>query len=156
MDTLDFAEDDNVDNEMDLTNRVGAWLTADGCFFRVWAPNAIGVTVLLQDGPTWNDAAAFARHALTNANGYWSATVPGVKAGRLYRFEIKQPDGGLLQRLDAAGRGVISSDLTRDDPSSHNASIVLGADPYPWYALRDAAVRGLHRLPVPHRHICRI
>jgi 1,4-alpha-glucan branching enzyme len=117
---------------MDLKDRIGAWLTRDGCFFRVWAPNAVQVTVLLQAGPTWNVTAASARHALTNAGGYWSATVPGVRGGQLYRFEIKKPDGGLLPRLDAAGRGVISSDLTRDDPSSHNASLVLGADPFPW------------------------
>ena len=116
---------------MDLKDRIGAWLTPDGCFFRVWAPNALQVTVLLQAGTTWNIAAASARHALTNVGGYWSATVPGVQAGQLYRFEIKGPDGGLLQRLDAAARAVVSSDLTRDDPSSHNASIVLGADPFP-------------------------
>ena len=114
--------------EMDLKDRIGAWLTPDGCFFRVWAPNADKVTVLLQAGANWNAAAAPARHALTNVSGYWSATVPGVHAGQLYRFEIKKPDGALLQRLDAAARAVISSDLTRDDPNSHNASVVLGAD----------------------------
>src|SRR6516164_3661821 len=113
---------------MDLTDRIGAWLAPAGCYFRVWAPIAAQVSVLLQVGPNWNTAAASARHALTNAGGYWSATVPGVQAGQLYRFEIMKPDGGLLQRLDAAGRAVISSDLTRDDPSSHNASIVLGAE----------------------------
>src|SRR6202011_736969 len=117
---------------MDLKDRIGAWLTPDGCFFRVWAPNAVQVTVLLQAGPNWNVTAASARHALTNAGGYWSATVPGVQAGQLYRFEIKKPDGALLQRLDAAARAFISSALTRDDPSSHNASIVLGTDPFPW------------------------
>ena len=66
---------------MDLTERIGAWLTPVGCFFRVWTPNAVGVTVLLQDGPNWNVNVASARHALTNTGGYWSATVPGVAGG---------------------------------------------------------------------------
>jgi 1,4-alpha-glucan branching enzyme len=72
---------------MDLNDRIGAWLTPEGCFFRVWAPTAVQVTVLLQAGPNWNVTAGTARHALTNAGGYWSGTVPGVQAGRLYRFE---------------------------------------------------------------------
>ena len=55
---------------MDLQNRIGAWLTPDGCFFRVWAPNAVQVIVLLQAGPNWNVTAAFARHALTNTGGW--------------------------------------------------------------------------------------
>ena len=117
---------------MDLKDRIGAWLTTGGCFFRVWAPNAAQVNVILQSGTQWNSTAAVVRNALTNANGYWSATVPGVTAGQLYRYEIKTPAGTVLERLDAAARSVISSDLTRDDPSSQNASIVVRADTYPW------------------------
>jgi 1,4-alpha-glucan branching enzyme len=59
-------------------------------------------------------------------------TVRGVQAGQLYRFETQKPDGEFLQRFDAAGRDVISSDLTRDFPNGHNASIVLGSDASPW------------------------
>jgi len=120
---------------MDLKDRIGAWLAPDGHgFFRVWAPNAAQVAVLLQNGPTWDISASTARSPLTNVGGYWSATLPGIVDGQLYRFEIRKPDGTILERLDAAGRAVLSSDLTREDPSSHNASIVLGAEPYPWAA----------------------
>ena len=38
---------------MELHDRVGAWLTPAGCFFRVWAPHATAVAVLIQDGPYW-------------------------------------------------------------------------------------------------------
>ncbi len=59
---------------MDLTNRIGAWLTPDGCFFRVWTPNAVEVTVLLQDGRNWNVTVASARHAL----------IEGVRFGKRF------------------------------------------------------------------------
>ena len=37
---------------MDVRERVGAWLTDDGCLFRVWAPhaNAVKGTTLEQEG----------------------------------------------------------------------------------------------------------
>lgn len=117
---------------MDLNDRIGAWLTPAGCFFRVWAPNAVQVTVLVQDGPYWEVTDTILRQELTKAGGYWSATVPGVRPYQMYRFEIRTSSGGLLQRLDAAARDVLSSELTRDDPSLRNASIVLGTEAFPW------------------------
>ena len=56
----------------------------------------------------------------------------GGQTYQMYRFEVTKQDGGILQRLDAAGRDVQSSELTRDDPSSRNGSIVLGTDPFLW------------------------
>jgi 1,4-alpha-glucan branching enzyme len=117
---------------MNLNESIGAWLTPAGCFFRVWAPNAAQVAVLVQDGPYWEVTDTILRQELVKAGGYWSATVPGIKPYQMYRFEIRKPDGGLLQRLDAAARDVASSEVTRNDPSVRNGSIVLGTDPFPW------------------------
>jgi 1,4-alpha-glucan branching enzyme len=50
----------------------------------------------------------------------------------MYRYEIRTPGGGLLQRLDPAARDVLSSDLTRADPANRNGSIVLGTEAFPW------------------------
>ena len=117
---------------MELTDRIGAWLTPAGCFFRVWAPSAAQVTLLVQNGPYWEVTDTILRIDLTNSDGYWSATVPSIQPYQMYRFEIKTPDGRVLQRLDAAARDVLSSELTRDDPSDRNGSIVLGSDPFLW------------------------
>lgn len=117
---------------MNLNQRIGAWLTPAGCYFRVWAPNALQVNVLVQDPPYWETTDTIRRQALTNTGGYWTATVPGVKPYQLYRFEIKKSDGTLIERLDAAARDVLSSELTRDDPSSRNGSIVLDTTPFLW------------------------
>jgi len=116
---------------MELQERIGAWLTGEGCFFRVWAPHARAVAVRVQDGPLWEGDEPGIEQALERARDYWSATVPGVRAGQLYRFVIDGP-GGVLQRLDPAARDVLSSELTRGDPESRNASVILTSEPFPW------------------------
>lgn len=117
---------------MQLHDRIGAWLTPSGCFFRVWAPYATAIKVVIQDGPYWEVDDNVLVHDLVLNGKYWSATVPGVRPWQLYRFEITHPDGSVSQRLDPAARDVVSSELTRFDPSSRNGSIVLGTDPFPW------------------------
>jgi 1,4-alpha-glucan branching enzyme len=118
---------------VDLQERIGAWPLPDGCFFRVWAPNAQGVRVLVQDGPgTWTDGQTVMEQDLEQADGYWSGTVPGVQPGQLYRFRIVGPGGEVMEHLDPAARDVISSQLTRHDPTVPNASIVVDDTPYPW------------------------
>ena len=37
---------------MDL-RRIGAWFGPGGCDFRLWAPQASTVSVVVQDGPHW-------------------------------------------------------------------------------------------------------
>ena len=119
---------------VDLAERIGCRMTADGCFFRVWAPHAEDVSVLLQTGTSWDGGQATTVHRLARAGDYWSATIGGVDAGQLYRFRVTTPDGTVLERLDPAARDVLSSELTRSDPDSHNASVVQQLDGFPWVA----------------------
>ncbi|HSF08662.1 MAG TPA: alpha-amylase family glycosyl hydrolase [Nitrospirales bacterium] len=117
---------------MELQERLGAWLTSNGCFFRVWSPHADAVAVLVQDGPYWEVDDTVIRQDLVKEGDFWSGTVTGVRAWQLYRFEIKQHGGDSSQRLDPAARDILNSELTRSDPSSRNGSIVLGTEPFPW------------------------
>src|SRR5687767_8754137 len=98
---------------MQLENRIGAWLTPHGCFFRVWAPHADRLAVLVQDGPYWEVDDIVIRQDLVKDGDYWSSTVPGVRPWQLYRFEITHFGGDSSQRLDPAARDVLSSELTR-------------------------------------------
>lgn len=117
---------------MNLHERIGAWLTTNGCFFRVWAPHARRVSVVIQAGPYWEVDDEVIDHDLARDGDYWSATVPGVHAWQLYRFKIEHPGGDVIEQLDPAARDVLSSDLTRWDPTKRNGSVVLGTDPFPW------------------------
>jgi len=118
---------------MDLRDRIGARLTPAGVFFRVWAPHAAEVSVLIQDEPYWEQADLTAEHALERRGDYWSATVSGVRVGQLYRFQITSANGSIIERIDPASRDVVSSSLTRTgDPHNHNGSIVVNSESFPW------------------------
>ncbi len=122
-----------------IEQRIGAHLTAGGCFFRVWAPHAEQVAVLLQIGTKWRSADDHQSHSLDpSGNGYWSATVRDVAAGTLYRFAITH-HGQTRHKLDPAARDVVHSALTASDGRSDNASIVVENKPYPWTDFRTPA-----------------
>ncbi len=111
---------------------IGAHLTDGGCRFRVWAPHAEQVSVLLQNGERWNRSSPTRTAALLpTGNGYWDATVNAVEAGDLYRYAITH-EGKAQEKLDPAARDVVHSALTRHDPHNENASIVVGRGPYSW------------------------
>lgn len=117
---------------MEQHTRLGAWLGPQNCHFRVWAPDAGAASVVIQDGPEWEhlDPTAWAVPMAVD-DGYWTATVPGVTAGQLYRFRLTTADGGVIERLDPAARDVLSSELTRGG-DGRNGSVIIGRDPYPW------------------------
>jgi 1,4-alpha-glucan branching enzyme len=62
---------------------------ADGTHFAVWAPNAAQVAVI-GDFNGW-DAKAHPMHP--SEAGVWTATVPGVKAGSLYKYHVASRHG---------------------------------------------------------------
>jgi len=112
--------------------RIGAHLIAGGCHFRVWAPHATLVRVLIQRGDAWDTGRETRMELLVrDGDGFWNGLVPDVGAGTLYRFEITH-GGAVRQRLDPAARDVVHSGLTRSDPENRNASIVVSGGPHPW------------------------
>jgi maltooligosyltrehalose trehalohydrolase len=80
-------------------HQFGVELTSDGATFRFWAPAVKRVDVLLDDEP----------HALRRGDdGWFSASVAGIKAGALYKFRIDDkvdiPDpASAFQPRDVAG-----------------------------------------------------
>jgi hypothetical protein len=116
---------------MDISDRIGAWMTGAGCFFRVWAPNARRVGVLVQDGPYWEDGDEIVKQDLVRRGDFWSRTVPGLRPWKIYRFGITSGTD-VFQTLDPAARDVVHSGLTRRDPASRNASIIAEDDLVDW------------------------
>jgi 1,4-alpha-glucan branching enzyme len=85
---------------------MGAVLREDGVTFRVWAPHAAGVSVIGSFNGESADANPLARDG---DSGYWSADVPGAKAGDTYKFVIRTPGGRVLERRDPYARDMQSS-----------------------------------------------
>src|SRR5438552_12298006 len=72
---------------------IGAEVFADGVHFRVWAPNATRVDVVVDDA---------AAHALgADSDHYFSAHIPGLGCGTRYRFRL---DGDARLVPDPASR----------------------------------------------------
>ena len=103
---------------------VGAWPEGRGARFRVWAPDAKAVEVVLDpDGPSPR-AVAMDR----GDDGSFSAVVDGVKPGARYKF---RPDG----------RGPFPDPATRSQPDGvHGASALVDPDAFAW---TDQTWRGL-------------
>jgi hypothetical protein len=101
------------------TSGMGANFLAPGgaVAFRVWAPNASAVQLLLwsSDTSAW---VPLSLHADDATGNYWSADVSGVSPGAQYRFQMtndptKGPNnpGGNFEHVDPRARQVQTADL---------------------------------------------
>ncbi len=109
-----------------LYERLGAHLRemdgVSGVSFAVWAPNAKRISVV-GDFNNW-DGRLFPMRQM-GASGIWELFVPGLKAGTLYKYEIKTPKGDLRIKTDPYA---FAMELR---PGS--ASIVWDVDRYEWH-----------------------
>ncbi|HEY3892735.1 MAG TPA: malto-oligosyltrehalose trehalohydrolase [Bradyrhizobium sp.] len=110
--------------------RFGARLTADGTSFRLWAPAANRVDLLLDK--------SYILHR--RGDGWFSADIPGVTAGARYRFRID----GEIDAPDPA------SAFQPDDV--FGASEVIDHTTYAWRA-RDWRGRAWHEAVVIESHV---
>ena len=104
---------------------MGATPIANGCTFRVWAPNADHVYVALNASSTYQPQAAdeLIKNSVT---GHWTGFFPGVADGARYRYYIVGKQGAGLKR-DPWAR-----ELELNGYPDCNC-IVRGPNAYPWH-----------------------
>ncbi len=68
-----------------------------GVSFAVWAPNAIGISVV-GDFNRWDGRVHMMR--TLGSTGVWELFIPGIEAGIKYKYEIRTRDGGLILKSD--------------------------------------------------------
>lgn len=91
-----------------------------GVAFATWAPNASRVSVV-GDFNEWDGR----RHAMRrHLGGVWDIFIPGLDAGTLYKFEIRQPDGTIGLKADPYAR--------HSELRPGTASIVAGKAAHAW------------------------
>ena len=92
-----------------------------GVHFSVWAPNAIGISVVGSFN-RWDSR----RHPMHRRNlwGVWEIFVPGAQVGDLYKFEIRGAHGYLEQKADPYARWA--------EVRPKSASIVAPEPAYEW------------------------
>ncbi len=92
-----------------------------GVNFAVWAPNAVGVSVV-GDFNRWDQR----RHCLRrhSENGIWELFVPGLASGELYKYRIKSADSQVHEKADPYAFGA--------EVPPNTASVVQNLDRYRW------------------------
>jgi 1,4-alpha-glucan branching enzyme len=83
--------------------RLGAQLrvidNVPGVNFAVWAPNAMGVS-LVGDFNNWDGR----RHPMRkHPNGIWELFVPGLSEGTIYKYQVRQRWGEVVDKADPYG-----------------------------------------------------
>ena len=114
---------------------LGAWPTSQGTHFRVWAPTAKNVQVVLEG------AGKSAPHPLAKSpNGTFSALVPGVGAGDRYRYLLD-------------GKGSFPDPASRFQPEGvHGPSEVVDATKFGWTDSNWTGI-GLDELVIYELHV---
>ena len=92
-----------------------------GVHFAVWAPNAQRVSVI-GDFNRW-DGRAHPMRKLVPA-GIWEIFIPDLADGACYKYEVRTPDGHLLDKADPYGR--------RFEVPPNTASIIWTEGRYQW------------------------
>lgn len=94
----------------------------DGTLFATWAPNAERVSVV-GDFNAWNGNCHPMR--VRGSSGVWELFVPGLGAGTLYKYELRNRQHGTIHsKADPYAR--------RCELRPQTASVVTGVDQYRW------------------------
>jgi 1,4-alpha-glucan branching enzyme len=115
----------NEGNEHRIYDKLGAHLRdlggVTGTAFAVWAPSAARVSVV-GDFNGW-DGRYHPMRSL-GASGVWEIFLPGVAAGALYKFEIRDQAGTIRVKTDPYG--------TRFEGPPGNAAVVCDTGGFTW------------------------
>lgn len=97
-----------------MLNQFGATLTSSGIDFKVWAPAAQTVDVIISSPRE-------ARHRLVNDSGVFSISVPDLNAGTLYKFQLD-------------GEWSLPDPYSRYQPEGpHGPSMAIDPNAYVWH-----------------------
>ncbi len=104
----------------DLYNYLGSFLTGDTCVFRVWAPNALSVSVV-GDFNSWDENKNIMQKT---QNGIFETEISGIKDFDTYKYAVKTPDNRTVLKSDPFARHF--------ETAPKNASKVYSDKNYKW------------------------
>ena len=108
---------------------LGAHRLENGTVFRTFAPNAVRISVIGE----FNDWGETPMDKVYDGN-FWECTVPGAKAGMMYKYRIYRRDGSFIDHCDPYGFFM--------ELRPHSASVISSLS---GYEFRDSKWQKKHR-----------
>ncbi len=116
--------------------------------FGVWAPNAVGVSVV-GDWNDWTPEPLAPVRAESNT-GIWTAVAPAAASGHRYKYEIRTSDGRTLRKADPMAR---QSERPPSDASVVPTASVHDWNDDDWMAGRHTTIDGSTPMRVYEVHL---
>ncbi len=104
----------------DVYEHLGSFLSGNSAVFRVWAPNAVSVSVV-GDFNDWNESATPMDRTYC---GIWEKSVEGVKNYDAYKYAVKGADGKTVLKSDPYARHF--------ETAPANASKLYASEDFAW------------------------
>jgi len=119
---------------------------AEGVHFAVWAPNAVRASVV-GDFNGWDGRVSQMRSL--GSSGVWEIFLPGATPGQRYKFELRSPQGDVLQKSDPYGFAfevppLSASVVTRLDYQWGDEAWMRGRPAFEWWLHRPMSVYEVH------------
>ncbi len=118
---------DLTQNHISTQTPMGANLIGGGATFRVWAPRAKDVYLVLGSGAFGPYAKRDADRLTKLGEGHWAGFAPGVVDGQQYKFFVVG-EGGEGYKRDPYAR-----ELTSDPGYPHSNCVVRDPGRFPWH-----------------------
>jgi 1,4-alpha-glucan branching enzyme len=115
---------------------IGSHFIGNDLYFRVWAPNAEQVAVLVQSGKEWDYQVESTRYLLTRVEGgYWEGVFNNIHTYEIYRYEIANK-GLNFVAIDPAARDTVHSWNYFGMENNSNAAIIQPPVQFNWHDFR--------------------
>jgi pullulanase/glycogen debranching enzyme len=99
----------NLYQEGNMSDLIGSHRIGNELKFKVWAPHANKLDVLVQQGTEWDYDTEPRRYSLEKNHGdYWEGKFRDISAGEIYRYEISN-NGRKFVTIDPAARDTVHS-----------------------------------------------
>lgn len=119
---------------------MGGRLMNEGALFRVWAPNALAVSVV-GDFNEWDGSS----HPMNQVGGVWELFIPHLNEGTKYKFHIKAHNQEIKRKIDPYAY--------QHEVYGQNASMLANIDRFEWTDEAWMKKRGEGPLTIYEVHI---
>ncbi|RJQ13802.1 MAG: hypothetical protein C4560_13555 [Nitrospiraceae bacterium] len=115
-----------------MFEELGSRKIGNEIYFKVWAPHADRLDVLVQSGTEWDNRIMSRRYPLAKNHGdYWEGKFNDISSREIYRYEISN-NGNTFITIDPAARDTVHSWNYFGIENNRNAAIIQPEISFRW------------------------